>query len=136
MKMSARMRGGKKEPREIKPRPLSEREAGWVRDILRANDEWREADISRTQVIAEGPTDEGVSFVLESPALENPKSKSIRESVGNLWIQVDDGSTINVQLSQSGGRLCELYVLFFDPKRRLCTLPESWTEVSREAASV
>jgi len=125
-----------KHVKEIEPRLLSEREESWIRDILRANDEWRDADISRTQVIAEGPCYEGITFRLKAPAPENPNSKSATESVGNLWIQVDDGSTINVQLSQSGGRLQELYVLFVDPEHPKRKLPESWKEVSRQAASV
>lgn len=123
------------EVREIEPRSLSEREAGWLHDILRVNEAWREADISRTQVVAEGPCDEGVSIRLEAPEPENPKS-SRRESVGELWITTADGCSINVQLSQFEGRLRELYVLFIDPKRRTRKLPESWVEVSREAADV
>ncbi len=123
------------EPREIEPRPLSEREAGWIRDILRVNNEWRDADISRTQVVAEGPCDEGISIRVQAPEPENPKAKPV-ESVGELWIQTDDGSSINIQLSQFEGRLRELYVLFFDPKLRNRKLPETWTEVSREATNV
>lgn len=124
------------EVQEIEPRSLSEREAGWVRDILRVNDEWREADISRTQVVAEGPCDEGVSIRLQAPEPENPKAKSRRESVGELWIQTEDGCSINVQLSQFEGRLRELYLLFVDPKQRRRKLPESWVEVSREATDI
>lgn len=119
----------------IEPRPLSEREAGWIRDILRVNPEWRDADISRTQVVAEEPTDEGVSFVLRAPEAERPKAKPV-ESVGELWIQTDDGSSVNVQLSQFEGQLRELYVLFVDPKHPKRKLPETWTEISREAVNV
>jgi hypothetical protein len=123
------------EPKEIKPRPLTERETGWLRDILQVNEAWRAADISRTKVVAEGPCDEGVSIRLEAPEPENPKS-SRRESVGELWITTADGCSINVQLSQFEGRLRELYVLFFDPKQRRRTLPESWVEISREATDI
>ena len=123
------------EPKKIEPRPLTQREAGWIRDILHVNPEWCDANISRTQVVAEGLCDEGVSIRLQAPEPEVPKAKPV-ESVGELWIQTDDGSSINVQLSQFEGRLRELYVLFFDPKRRTRTLPETWTEVSREAAKV
>jgi hypothetical protein len=129
-------RDTKDEVKAIEPRPLTEREASWIRDILQANENWRVADISRTKVIAEGPCDEGISFCLEAPEPENPNSKDKSGSVGNLWIQVDDGSTINVQLSQSDGRLRELYVLFVDPKHPKRKLPESWKEVSRQAANV
>ncbi|HEX3154951.1 MAG TPA: hypothetical protein VHV32_10015 [Candidatus Angelobacter sp.] len=125
-----------KQVKEIEPRPLSEREASWIRDILRVNDEWRNADISTTRVIAEGPCDEGICLRLKAPAPENPGSDSDAGSVGNLWIQVDDGSTINVQLSQYEGRLQEIYVLFVDPKHPERKLPTSWKEVSRQAANL
>ena len=121
------------EVKGIEPRPLTEREASWVRDILRANEEWRDADVSQTQVVAEGPSTEGYSLLLEAPEPESPGAKSKQESVGNLWIQTDDGSTINVQLAQFEGRLRELYVLFVDTKHPERRLPETWTEVSREA---
>lgn len=120
----------------MQPRALTEREVGWIRDILSANDEWQDADISRTQVIAEGPCDEGISFRLQAPEPENLKAKSRTESVGELWINTADKCTINVQLSHFQGQLREMYVLFVDPKNPKRHLPESWTEVSREAANV
>jgi hypothetical protein len=121
--------------RRIEPRPLTEREATWIRDILQVNEDWREADISRTLVVAEELGKEGVSFVLQAPEPENPKAKLKGESVGSLWINTDDGGTINVQLSQFEGRLKEMYVLFVDAKNPKRGLPETWTEVSREAVN-
>jgi len=121
--------------KSIEPRPLTQREVGWVHDILQINPEWRDANISRTQVVSEEPDDEGISIRLQAPDPENPKAKPV-ESVGQLWIQTDDGNTINVQLSQFEGRLRELYVLFIDRKHPNRKLPESWTEVSREAANM
>lgn len=126
----------KYEVQDIDPRPLTEPEIGWVRDILQANEEWRDADISRTQVVAERPCAEGISIVLQAPEPENPKAKSVRESVGNLWIQTGDGSVINIQLSQFRGSLKSLYVLFIDPKHPKRRLPETWTEISREAVNL
>lgn len=119
----------------INPRPLSDREESWIRDILRVNDEWRDADIGKTQVVAEEPDEEGVSIRLQAPEPENPKARPV-ESVGQLWIQTDDGSTINVQLSQFEGHLRELYVLYIDRKHPKRKLPESWTEVSREVVNM
>ena len=130
---------GMDEVQSIEPRPLTEREMGWVCDILQANEEWRDADVSRTQIVAEGPSGaNGVSrsLVLQAPEPENPNPRSQRDSVGDLWINVDDGSVMNVQLSQFEGRLQELYVLFVDPKHPKRKLPETWTEVSREAADL
>lgn len=100
------------------------------------NDEWRDADVSRTQVVTEGPCDEGYSIGLQAPEPENPGAESKRESVGELWIKTDDLSVINVQLSQFEGRLKEIYLLFVDGKLRSLKLPEKWTELSREAANL
>ena len=121
--------------KEIEPRTLSEREASWVRDILQVNREWRDADITKTKVVAEGPKAEGYSIVLQAASPENPVSKSSGEVVGQLWIQADDESTINVQLFQLRGSLREIYVLCMDRKGRNRKLPETWTEASREAVS-
>jgi hypothetical protein len=71
------------EPKKIEPRPLTQREAPWIRDIVRVNDEWRDADISETQVVAEGPCNEGVSIRLQAPEPEVPRAKPV-ESVGQL----------------------------------------------------
>ncbi len=127
------------EVHSIEPRPLDEREAGWVRDILQVNDEWQDADVSQTKVVAEGWCGEdGVNLcmILQAPEPENLKMKSDKTSVGNLWINNDDGSVINVQLSQFKGRLQEIYVLFIDTKNPKRKLPETSTEVSREAADI
>lgn len=121
---------------QIETRPLTPREASWIRAILQVNDEWREADISQTQVVAEGPCDEGISIKLQAPEPENPGATPTRGTIGNLWIDTDDGSTINVQLSRFEGRLQELYVLFIDPKHPKRKLPDSWNEVARHAANV
>ncbi|MCU1226402.1 MAG: hypothetical protein JWQ42_4495 [Edaphobacter sp.] len=120
------------EVHSVEPRPLNEREAGWVRDILQVNDEWRDADVSQTKVVAEGWCGENgvsLSMILQAPEPENHNAKSERESVGNLWINTDDGSVINVQLSQFKDRLQEIYVLFVDTKNPKRKLPETWTEV-------
>ena len=122
--------------REIPPRPLTQREVSWVQDILQVNPDWRGTDVSQTRVVAEGPVDEGVCFILNADEPENPKAASLRETVGNLWIQTGDGSTINIQLSHVAGRLHEIYVLFIDTKRPNRPLPESWVEVSRAAADM
>ena len=127
------------EVHSTEPRPFNEREAAWVRDISQINDEWRDADISQTKVVAEGwcgKNGVSCSSILQAPKPENPNLRSERESVGNLWINVDDGSVINVQLSQFKGRLQEISVLFVDTKHPKRKLPGTWTEVSREAANL
>lgn len=114
--------------KEIEPRALSEREAGWIRDILQVNRDWSNADTTRTKVVAEGPNAEGYSVVLQSASPENPLLKSSSEMVGQLWIQTDDKSTINVQVSQFKGSLREIYVLFIDRKGRNRPLPRHGTK--------
>jgi hypothetical protein len=126
--------GGVDEVRSIEPRPLTERETSWIRDIFKANSDWHDADISQTHVFAEGLRSEGISINLQAPKPENPKSASMRGLVGHLWISLDDGAVINVQLDQFEGRLREIYVLFVDAKHPKRRLPETWIEVSRKAS--
>jgi hypothetical protein len=73
--------------------------------------------------------------VLRADQPENSNAALSKESVGNLWIHTDDGSTINVQLSQVAGRLSELYVLFIDAKNSN-RKPDDWVDVYREATDV
>lgn len=125
----------KNDVREVKPRPLTEREAGWIREILQTRGEWKDADISKTEVIAEGPCDEGLSIVLRDPE-QNLKAASVSGYIGRIWITNNDGSIIEVRLTFSDRRLNELFVLFVDPKHPKRTLPESWTELSHQASSL
>jgi hypothetical protein len=78
---------------------------------------------------------EGYSIMLKASSPENPLTKSSSEIVGQLWIQAEDQSTINVQLFQFKGSLQEIYLLFVDRKGRNRAFPETWTEVSREAVN-
>jgi len=126
----------KDDVKEIEPRSLTNREEGWIREILQTNEEWREADISKTHVVAEGPCDEGLSILLRAPEPENSKLGPMAGYIGRLWIQNDDDSVIEVRLTQSNRRLHELFVLFVDPKHPGRQLPESWTEVSHQALSM
>lgn len=123
------------EVQEIAPRPLSERESGWVRDILQTLPEWRDADLSQTRIVAEGMNIEGYSIVLRSSTPENPKWKSSHDFLGQLWIETKDQLTINIQLFQSNGQLQKLYLLVIDSKARAARPPMEWVEVSRKAVS-
>ena len=121
------------EVEEVAHRPLSERESGWVRDILQTLPDWRDADFSEIVVVAEGMNIEGYSIVLRSPTPENPKWKSSQDILGQLWIETEDQLTINIQLFQWKGQLQELYLLVFDSKARAARPPRAWVEVSRKA---
>ncbi len=123
------------EVQEIAPRPLSERESGWIRDILQTLPEWREADLSQTRIVAEGMNIEGYSIILRSSTPENPKWNSSHDILGQLWIETKDQLTINIQLFQWNGQLQELYLLVFDSKARAARPPMEWVEVSRKAMS-
>ncbi|MGA2194819.1 MAG: hypothetical protein ABSH40_06075 [Bryobacteraceae bacterium] len=123
----------KNDVKDIEPRPLTEREAGWIREILQANEEWKNADISRTQVVAEGPCDEGLSMLLRAPEPEGPRSGPMVGYIGRLVICTGDDGVIEVRLTQSERRLRELFVLFVAPKHPRRELPRSRTEVSHEA---
>ena len=117
---------------EREPRPLTNRESNWIIEILQANDDWKACDISRTRVFAERPCDEGISILLRAPEPENSKTGLLTGYLGRILIFTDDDCMLEVQLTQFGGRLNELYVLFSDPKHPERRLPDSWKEVSHE----
>jgi hypothetical protein len=122
---------------DIEPRALNARELDLISSILHLHEEWKNLDLSTTRVVAEGYYGRnGTDFrtLLQSPALEIPVTKPDRDGVGQLWINLDDGSVINAQLTQSEGHLDELYLIYVNtrhPKRRL---PDAWNETSREVA--
>lgn len=122
--------------KEIEARPLTKQESDWIHEILQTSEEWRDADTSRTQVIAQGPCDEGLSFLLQAPDPENPKRARGAGYIGRLVICTADDSMVEVRLTQADGRLRELFVLFVDPKHPHRSLPGSWTEVSHEAIAM
>jgi hypothetical protein len=122
--------------KEIQARPLTKRESDWIGEILQTSKEWRDADSSRTQVTAQGSCDEGLSFVLQAPGPENPRSGRGAGYIGRLVICTTDDSMIEVRLTQADARLRELFVLFVDPKHPSRSLPESWAEVSHDAIAM
>jgi hypothetical protein len=126
----------KSDVKDIPARPLTEQEYGWLREILETSEEWRDADIGNTRVIAEGPCDQGISFLLQAPAPENPRQPCGASYIGRLVICTADDSMIEVRLNQSDGRLRELFVLFVDPKHPHRGLPATWTEVSHDAIAM
>lgn len=121
---------------EIEPRALNARELDLISSILRTNEEWKDADLSRTLVVAEGYCGRnGTNFctLLKSPEPESPGLKSDRDGVGQLWMHLEDGSVINAQLTQSQGHLQELYLIYVDPNDSHRKLPSEWHETYREA---
>jgi hypothetical protein len=131
-----RKRFVKNDVKDIAARPLTKQESGWVREILETSEEWRDADIGNTRVIAEGPCDQGISLLLQAPAPEKPGQPREAGYIGRLVICTADDSMIEVRLNQSDGRLRELFVLFVDPKHPNRALPATWVEVSHEAIAI
>jgi hypothetical protein len=72
--------------KEIDPRPLTEQESAWTREILQTSEEWKDADISHTQVIAEGPCDEGIGILLRAPKPETSKPGPMEGYIGRVEI--------------------------------------------------
>ena len=126
----------KNEVKDIEPRLLTQREVEWIREILQSNLGWKDTDISKTKVVAEGLCDDGRSIFLRAPAPENPSPSSPMGYIGRIVIWTDDGCFIEVRLDQSCGRLHELFMQFADPNNRRRKLPEQWTEVSHTAMSL
>ena len=126
----------KNDVQNIEPRPLTRREVGWKREILQTSEVWKDTDIGGTEVIAEGPCDEGISIILRGPEPANTRSSAAEDYIGRLVICTDDNSMIEVRLTQADRRLHELFVLFVDPKHPRRKFPESWTEVSHEASEL
>ena len=115
------------------PRQLTKQETAWIREILQTRVDWMDADISKTQVIAKGPCDEGISFLLRAPVPENPGAISDSGNIGRVVVTTDDTSLIEIRLSPLHGRLYELFVLYVNPAHPERMLPERWIEVSHEA---
>ena len=122
--------------KDIEPRPLTEQESTWIREILQSNEQWKDTAISGTEVIAEGPCDEGISIHLRGPESKRTELRSASGYVGRIVICTDDDSLIEIRLTYSYGRLDELFILFVDPRNPKRTLPERWTEVSHEATAL
>ena len=71
----------------ITPRALTDREVGWIKEILQVSRSWQDADITRTQVVAEGFYGVSPCFKLRAPTPENPSFQSAEEAVGSVWIE-------------------------------------------------
>jgi len=115
----------------LAPRPVTDRESAWIREILQTDDEWRGFDIAGVRVVSRGPCDEGISIELSAP--ENPNAISWGGYIGRVVILTADNGYLEIRLTYSNRRLDELFMLFVDPKHLNRPLPEHWTEVSHEA---
>jgi hypothetical protein len=116
---------------EVPRRPLTSQEAAWVRDLVLANPQWADAEITDLYVVAEC-TCGCRSVVFETPSKpQNPKLISHQGLVGEIELGVTikgQNDVISVLLHFAEGRLSLLEVVWYkfpDP------IPSSWTEISR-----
>ena len=116
---------------EVPGRPLTPQETAWVRDLVLANPQWADAEITDLCVVAEC-TCGCRSVVLEKPPRpQNPKLVDHQGLVGEIELSVTikgQSDVISVLLHFSEGSLSLLEVVWYnfpDP------IPAVWTEISR-----
>lgn len=116
---------------EVPRRPLTSQEAGWVRELVLANPQWADVEITDLYVVAECSC--GCrSVVLEKPAKpQNPKLVGHQGLVGEIELRVkiqEQDDVISALLHFAEGSLSLLEVVWYnfpDP------IPSVWTEISR-----
>jgi hypothetical protein len=112
-------------------RQLTSQEAAWVRELVLANPQWADVEITDLHVVAEC-TCGCRSVVLEKPPMpQNPKLLGHQGLVGEIELSVkvkgvDD--VITVLLHFAEGSLSLLEVVWYNFPE---PIPSSWTEVSR-----
>jgi hypothetical protein len=113
----------------ISPRPLSEQERSWIREILEQNPRWADVDLSDTQAVAECDCGNCRTIYLHSSAPQNASLAGTKGYVGRIEIMTTDNFMISITLDQSDGVLSELYVNPLDllePGNR--PFPDQWQE--------
>jgi hypothetical protein len=116
---------------EVPRRPLTSQEAAWVRELVLANPQWADVEITDLYVVAACSC--GCrSVVLEKPAKpQNPKLVGHQGLVGEIELGVkiqEQDDVISVLLHFADGSLSLLEVVWYnfpDP------IPSVWTEISR-----
>jgi hypothetical protein len=117
---------------QVPRRPLTSQEAAWVRELILANLQWADVDITDLHIVAEC-TCGCRSVALEKPPKpQNPKLVGHQGLVGEIEltvkIQEQDDDVISVLLQFAEGSLSLLEVVWYnfpDP------IPAVWTEISR-----
>lgn len=116
---------------EVPRRPPTSQEAGWVRELVLANPQWADVEITDLYVIAERTCGCRSVALGEPPNPQNPKFLGHQGLVGEIDLRVkvegkDD--VISVLLHFADGSLSLLEVVWYnfpDP------VPSIWTEISR-----
>lgn len=115
---------------ESMPRPLTQQEESWVREILDGNPKWNGVSAALVTVIAEVVEGSSRSMRLstDTPAKGLAGTKGY---IGRLDIRTSDNFGITVTLDQHDGHLYELYVDFLDLEDRGDRpRPLKWKEVA------
>jgi hypothetical protein len=113
----------------ITPRPLSQRERTWVREIMEHNPRWADVDIKGTMVVARCDCETCQTIYFDSPLPQNPSLAGTKGYIGRIEITTVDYFLITVTLDQLDGRIHELDVNPLDliePGTR--TLADVWEE--------
>ena len=96
--------------RPIVPRPLSEQERSWIREILEENPQWADVDLNNTEAVAKCDCGNCGTIYLHSGSPQNSSLVGTKGYVGRIEILTTDNFMITITLDQNGGALSELYV--------------------------
>jgi hypothetical protein len=94
----------------IVPRPLSEQERSWIREILEENPRWADVDLNGTEAVAKCDCGNCGTIYLQSESPQNSSLVGTKGFVGRIEILTTDNFMITITLDQIGGALSELYV--------------------------
>jgi Ni/Fe-hydrogenase subunit HybB-like protein len=117
---------------DVPRRSVTDEENGWIRDLVAANEEWRNVRIEPLFVIA-ACTCGCRSVVLEQPTIaERPELVGHQGLVAEMSLRIQTESiedVVSVLLLHANGSLSVLEVVWYnfpDP------VPPAWTELNRE----
>jgi hypothetical protein len=116
---------------EVPRRPLTPQEAGWVRELVFANLQWADVEITPLHIVGDCAC--GCrSVVLEKPSKpQNPKLVGHQGLVGEIELGVKiqgQDDVISVLLHFAEGNLTLLEVVWYNFPE---PIPAVWTEISR-----
>jgi hypothetical protein len=116
---------------KVPKRPLTSREAAWVRELVLANPEWAHVEIADLYAVAEC-TCGCRSIVLENPPKpQNPKLVGHQGLVGEIELGVQiqgEDDVVSVLLHFAEGSLSLLEVNWYNFP---APIPSIWMEISR-----
>ena len=113
------------------PRPLTQQEQSWVKEILDVNPEWINVSVSSIKVNDESVAGNSRTMKLQLEAPPKQNQTGTKGYLGRLEIRTADNFGITVTLDQHDGWLDELYVDYLDLEERGDRLrPLEWKELA------